>query len=347
MSTTNTNVYHTLQEIIGTDAGNRGMKSLIVPGDLQQAAQTLSKLPPNSHVVILSGFPCCVSYHPPTETDGPPGTMAIARAATMLGCQVTIVTEMCHQVVFAAALNGLAMPPRHLHPHYASIKLECFPSTFSEQDEVRFQTLARSCDLLISCERAGEAQDGMCYTMRGVNMNEQGLIGPLNRLVQESKQTAKFIAIGDGGNELGMGKVYDRIVNNPQISNGKKIGCVIPADYLIAASVSNWGAYALAAAAAMARAQQQQHQLSNNSTTTSLPNNILTTWLELCVPTVQDEMELLRRCVVAGCRDGVSGKMEATIDGLPLETSMTCLQEIRQTVAVALDQQQQLPSQRE
>jgi hypothetical protein len=136
--------------------------------------------------------------------------------------------------------------------------------------------------------------------------------------------------------------VYDRIVNSPQISNGEKIGCVIPADYLIAASVSNWGAYALAAAAAMARAQQQQQQqLSNNTTTTSLPNNIITTWLELCVPTVQDEMELLHRCVAAGCRDGVSGKMEATIDGLPLETSMTCLQEIRQTVAVALHQQQQ------
>jgi D-glutamate cyclase len=338
MTTRDNDIYFTLQDIIGTDAGHRGMKPLIVPGDLQQAAQTLSNLPLNSHVVILSGFPCCVSHNPPTETDGPPGTMAIARAAAMLGCRVTIVTETCHQVVFAAALEGLAMPTRFVHPQCATIKLECFPSEFSEEDEERFQNLARCSDLLISCERVGEAQDGICYTMRGINMNEKELIGPLNRLVQECKNTTKFIAIGDGGNELGMGKVYERIVNNPQIWNGKKIGCVIPADYLIAASVSNWGAYALAAASAMARTQQQRRP-SNDAFTANLANTT-TTWLELCVPTVEEEVALLHRCVDAGCRDGVSGKMEATVDGLPLEKSMTCLQEIRQLVEAAVNQQQ-------
>jgi hypothetical protein len=30
-----------------------------------------------------------------------------------------------------------------------------------------------------------------------------------------------------------------------------------------------------------------------------------------------------------GCRDGVSGKREATVDGMPLETSMQCLRDIR------------------
>ncbi|KAG7343180.1 protein of unknown function DUF4392 containing protein [Nitzschia inconspicua] len=316
------NIYDKLQAIIGTDAGNRGMKQLIVEGDLQLAAETLASLTPGKHVVVLSGFPCCVDQTPPTETDGPPGTLAIARMAAMLGYSVTVVTEYCNHAVFAAALDGLAMPSDSDCSCSSSsiIQLECFPSTFAREDEDRFQRLCQRCDLLISCERAGEARDGNCYTMRGINMNNKGLIGPLNRLVTESQ--CQLISIGDGGNELGMGKVYDKIVHNPKIVNGEQIGCVVPADYLIAASVSNWGGYALAAAAAVARAQQQQQQQNNHKYS-------IKQWIDWCLPTTEEEVTLLRRCVAAGCRDGVSGQMEATVDGMPLETSMKCLEDLR------------------
>jgi Domain of unknown function (DUF4392) len=307
--TRSNNIYDHLQAIIGTDAGGRGMKSLIVEGDLQQAAECLASV--SGHVVILSGFPCCIQHKPPTETDGPPGTMAIARAAAVLGNRVTVATEVCNETVFAAALKDLAMPSVELHN---KIDMACFHSTFSQSEEESFQELCKSCDLLISCERAGEAQDGNCYTMRGINMNEQeGLIGPINRIVAEKPPGVPLISIGDGGNELGMGKVYSEIVKN--IPNGDKIGCAVPADYLVAASVSNWGGYALAVAAAVARARQEHGSVSH--------------WINLCVPTVEEEEDLLHRCVRAGCRDGVSGKMEATVDGMPLETSMECLQDLR------------------
>ena len=59
-----------IESIIGTDEGNRGMKALIIPGDLQLAATTLTLLPPKSTILVLSGFPCCVNHSPPTETDG-------------------------------------------------------------------------------------------------------------------------------------------------------------------------------------------------------------------------------------------------------------------------------------
>eukprot|EP01040_Poterioochromonas_malhamensis_P016454 gene16454-18669_t len=51
----------------------------------------------------------------------------------------------------------------------------------------------------------------------------------------------------DGGNEVGMGKVYDKIIAS-KIMNGKDIACVVSANHLIISSVSNWGGYALAAA---------------------------------------------------------------------------------------------------
>ena len=140
-------------------------------------------------------------------------------------------------------------------------------------------------------------------------MTEKGLIAPINRLIGESKKP--FIGIGDGGNELGLGKVIEKIIEH--IPKGETIGCVIPATYLIAASVSNWGGYALAAAIAVAKAKDDD----------------IETWIRRCLPSEEQEVELLDRCVAVGCRDGVSGLVEATVDGMPLETSLQCLRDIR------------------
>jgi hypothetical protein len=58
------------------------------------------------------------------------------------------------------------------------------------------------------------------------------------------------IGIGDGGNEIGMGKIpWDTIRRN--IPNGGKIACRVATDHLIVAGVSNWGAFALAAGVAL------------------------------------------------------------------------------------------------
>ena len=72
VDTTFSSTFDSIQDIIGTDAGDRGMKPLIVPGDLEQAASIVASLPPKSVVIVLSGFPCCVTQTPPSETDGPP-----------------------------------------------------------------------------------------------------------------------------------------------------------------------------------------------------------------------------------------------------------------------------------
>ena len=386
--------YDDIQDIIGTDAGNRGMKSLIVPGDLEKAAELLGKLhtftlahspaaetekqrvppfssssssstkpsPPSKVVLILSGFPCCINENPPTETDGPPGTFAIARAAYAMGHQVIVVTDDCNKDVFAAALKGLSLPPRVIPwekynrkrrrtydadgeeidngDYKGIISLETFPATttvFTRNDEFRFRKLCVSCDLLISCERAGPAKDGKCYTMRGIDMNEKRmLVASLHRFVDEVNINCKMISIGDGGNELGMGKVMDHIVNNPKIPNGSKIGCVIPADFLISASVSNWGGYALAASAALTRAEEDHchNAYTNSYEDGAIPfSDFIEKWVERCVPTVDEEIALLDRCVVAGCRDGVSGKLERTVDGMPLQTSLQCLRDIRRIVS--------------
>ena len=295
-----------INALITTDAGGRGMKNLVVDGDLLASAEILARLQPKpsstkekAHVIILTGFPCCVEHTPPMETDGL-ASVAIANAVVQLGYEATIYTEECNAPVFRAAVGGVK--------EFSPIQLVFAPSELSwtaENDEA-LAKLAESADLVIACERAGPAADGVCYTMRGIDMNAKGLIAPLHKVVTHSKQKSdnavQFIAIGDGGNELGMGKVIDKI--HKHIPDGDKIGAVMAADHLVAASVSNWGGYALIAAAALVRFNDESY--ANDSTENR------SRWIGKCLPTEESETRLLHRCVAAGCRDGVSGKMEAT-----------------------------------
>jgi len=317
-----------IQDIIGTDAGGRGMKALICPGDLLAAGRVLGTLEANKQVIVLSGFPCCVDQTPPTETDGPPGSLALCQTSLALGHRVVFVTDDCNQAVFAAAAEDLM---KATSSKSAQFSMQTFPADLSTEDE-SLQQLATDCDLLVACERAGPGRDGKYYTMRGIDMNAngRGLVAPLDRLVTELRKTTKqqqgplFLAVGDGGNELGMGKVIDAIRNN--IPKGDQIGCVVAADHLVAASVSNWGGYALSAAAALWRATQDLRFATSGE---EQAEKVIQEWIELCLPTEDMEIALLDRCVKAGCRDGVSGRMEATVDGMPLERSLQCLRDIR------------------
>ncbi|EED92292.1 predicted protein [Thalassiosira pseudonana CCMP1335] len=315
-----------IQATITTDPGKRGMKNLVVPGDLLESGKIFARLqskdpksPP--HVVILSGFPCCVDHDPPTETDGPPGAYSIALAAVGLGYRVTVVTDACNEKVFEAAREALLDGSlKNVEQADGLVQLVAFPGehNMSDQDHDDLKVLAKSADLLIACERAGPAADGNCYTMRAINMNEKSLIAPLHLMVDVVRDNnVKFLAIGDGGNEMGMGKVIDAVYQH--IPNGAKVGAVTAADHLIAASVSNWGGYALAGVAALVRATDE------NATTGAG----LLGWTEKCVPTEEAELELLQRCVDAGCRDGVSGQKEATVDGMSASENMDYLREIR------------------
>jgi hypothetical protein len=105
------------------------------------------------------------------------------------------------------------------------------------------------------------------------------------------------IGIGDGGNEIGMGKIpRDTIHRN--VPDGALIACRVPTDHLIVAGVSNWGAYALAAGVRYLRGVPHDPALFDPARERGL--------LELMVE---------RGPLV----DGPSGKRQATVDGLGFE----------------------------
>ena len=75
------------------------------------------------------------------------------------------------------------------------------------------------------------------------NGDVQGtLYGPHSSLLAKK-------SVGDAGNEIGMGKVHQRVVNG--IANGRHIANTVATDHLITSGVSNWGGSALVAALAI------------------------------------------------------------------------------------------------
>jgi hypothetical protein len=116
------------------------------------------------------------------------------------------------------------------------------------------------------------------------------------------------IGIGDGGNEIGMGKIpHETIVKN--IPNGDLIHCRVPTDHLIVCGVSNWGAYALAAGVYVLRGVKPPADLFD-------PDR---------------EHEILEVMVREGpLVDGVTGKQTATVDGLTWDEYVKPLIQIRE-----------------
>jgi hypothetical protein len=142
------------------------------------------------------------------------------------------------------------------------------------------------------------AEQDRCHSMRGRDITS--FTGPAHQLfewaVAHSPRTTT-IGIGDGGNEIGMGKIaWDVIRRN--IPRGELVACRVPTDHLIVCGVSNWGAYGLGAGVRLLRGAASNPELFD----------------------VERERALLDVMVKAGpLVDGVSGRQTATVDGLTFD----------------------------
>lgn len=203
------------------------------------------------------------------ETDGPLGTFVLGKALGQLGFQPVIVTDYHCQGFFE---------PEGLMVEYVPLKAG---------EEALLQLWERFAPmLLISIERCGRNQDGDYANMRGISISEE--TAPIDWLFEEAaRREVPTIGIGDGGNEIGMGALAGQIEKELSL-----IPCTIPADHLILATVSNWGAYGLAA---------YLERLSGNA----------------LLPPVEEIERFLGNIVEAGSVDGVTKQRTATVDGFP------------------------------
>ncbi|KAM9290396.1 D-glutamate cyclase, mitochondrial isoform 2-T2 [Cariama cristata] len=233
----------TLETLIGIDPGDRGITHLHRRHELLKACLSISHA---QSVLITTGFPTHFTYEPPEENDGPPGALAIAAILQALEKEVAIVTDqramnLNKKIIEEAVQLGILKRPVPLlsYQRESADSALMFLTEKGNPGRPRFQHL-------IAIERAGMAADGNYYNARKVNIKH--LVDPIDELFLAA-QTIPGVTttgVGDGGNELGMGKVKDAVKKH--IKNGDVIACDVEADFTIVAGVSNWGGYAIACA---------------------------------------------------------------------------------------------------
>ena len=178
-------------------------------------------------VFIVTGF--YIMLAKATETDGPPGAVAIGNALSKLGNEVAYITdELSLEVVRSIADHEVIEFP--ITNHFESAK---FANELVQE---------HSPSALVAIERAGLVGDGTYRNFRGVDFT------PYNAKIDHLfDQHPYSVGIGDGGNEIGMGNLQNVI---PTIDHEflPKNPCVTTTTELIIASCSNWGGYGLIAA---------------------------------------------------------------------------------------------------
>jgi hypothetical protein len=220
------------------------------------AAQALTRrVGKGDRVLFLTGF---LAPKPFPETDGPIGSAVLA-AALERGCGAVpvFVAEpeaggVLEAALRAAGLNTTSdLDPRAAVPH-AAIVLPFAEG--SSEAAAAAQALAARIEpaACVAIERPGANPEGQYHYAMGVNVTAD--IGPLDVLFREvAARGALTVAVGDFGNELGMGAIYEVIrAETPAGADcgcgcGGGTACATPADVTVLASVSDWGAYAIAA----------------------------------------------------------------------------------------------------
>ena len=185
----------------------------------KRAAEKLIQAP-KGNVLITTGF-YVAGY---AETDGPIGTLAVAKALEGLGYHGIVITDKYCEGFFEL---------KNISVEYVAIDAD--QSVYEEILE-KYRPV-----YMISIERCGHNLENESANMRGDSITGQtACIDTLFELAAEKK--IPTIGVGDGGNEIGMGNVRQVILEKLELNP-----CVVTVDDLIIATTSNWGAYALAA----------------------------------------------------------------------------------------------------
>jgi hypothetical protein len=269
-----------IEALVCRDVGRKTQQLIdATRGGLAEAATSLATA---TRVGLITGFFVPRGDVAAPETDGPVGTALLAASLVACGVPARIAVDTpCVEAVRSA------------------VRATGEDVTVDEivlGDEGGIEELAKvwrqeALSHVVSIERCGRSADGRPRNMRGVDVSPWTL--PLDALF-EGGDWAK-LAVGDGGNEIGMGKLPPGLIAQ-HVPNGADIACVTSCDHLVVAGVSNWGAYGLMAALAVLRPD----------------------WHATIAKFLKAERDLFVTASIvkeAAAVDGVTALREATVDG--------------------------------
>lgn len=232
------------------------------------------------NVFLFTGF-YVAGY---AETDGPAGTTVMAKILKEAGYTPVIVTdELCRDFFEMEGFDVVYMP-------------------FDADEDFVDEILAEYAPVgLISIERCGKNIDGHYANMRGISIDET--TAAVDLFFTKTAGHIPSVGVGDGGNEIGMGNVADVIKNDLELTP-----CAIKTDKLVIATVSNWGAYGIAAYIDM------------------LTENTKLAGFDF----VKD---YIGRTVEIGSVDGITHDKVVTVDNFPIEVDKEIIEALHQVIA--------------
>lgn len=255
-----------------------------------KAAESLVKaVRPKDNVIIGTGFTIAKAQR--GETDGPPGAAVLAKQLEAMDVHTTIMTdphnvEMVESVCREVKAGNCGVEP--------------FPPERGRALEETQTILKDFCpSALIAIERPGWNRKQVYHTLSGVDISRH--CSPLDILFEEAfKRGVLTVGIGDGGNEIGMGRIRESV--EEFIPNGRTCKCpcgggiaaVTETSHVLVGGTSNLASYALTASYAL---------LTNSSYTHD----------------GAEEAKLIHAAFEAGAVDGITGAHTPSVDTIPVE----------------------------
>lgn len=255
-----------------TAPSQRGMSQLrgALPSNLFTAAAR-ALIGTSDPIVIGTGFP----IGGPPETDGPPGAFAIHDALKRIGKSVRIASWQEAIDIFGKVrpdIEYLRIPRQPLDEEIRLISNVSF---------VAIEICARTID--------GTYRDMRHRDISDIAPNFEDFFG-----------TRALVAIGDGGNEFGLGELPPSFFDEWDV-----IPPASQADHIVPGMVSNFAAYALVAAIERECGAED------------------------LLPKSEDHIDMIKGLVEHGCVDGLSAKREFKVDGYDLSYTQNILKLLR------------------
>jgi len=259
---------------------------------------------PGARVGIFTGA-AVVDVFPKGESDGPLGAAILGRALQKLGYAVTLFTEIdCQPGLSAIAeMIGCTAPVTVLE------KRKSLDEPCAQYDEI-----ANALDIAVCTEKVGVNCKGVQHSITGRSRN--GMRAFVDPIINKMNEMGKLtIGIGDGGNEIGFGSIYEETCDF--IDNGRKCICgcnagivtVTKVTHCFPVAISNWGCYAICAALALQTGDQS------------------------LMVTPEEEHDMLMRTIDLELCDGDSGVPKYALDGIHGDVSVACVRFIREIVS--------------
>lgn len=313
-----------IERLITLDIGRRGIiqplyeSALSVQGGypvLLAANKLKEQLSEDKCALITTGF-----LVPPLfiqETDGPIGAISLAQgfdrfcAANSLIVAEEKTLPILRKVVYAAGLN--VVKPEDVKRGKHAIALLEFP-TERERAERRAEEIVEEYEpaIIISVEKVGANEAKVYHNMKGYDISAH--VSKVESLLEETaKKGIPSIGIGDGGNEIGMGKIKETVKKVVPYGSvcvcgcGKGIAAEFGTDILVVATVSNWGAHAIIAALSLLTGKDLLHP-----------------------PELENRM--LLEAAREGAIDAMSGYANGDCDGISLASHLSILQIMREII---------------